>query len=99
MTVDERIEALTARHEALTARHEALTMNVEMMQAAQAEIHNTHDEMQKDFNLLLRSQVLISESLDTLAIRMKELAEAPRLTEEQARQPEQRLDALILTVD
>jgi chromosome segregation ATPase len=33
VTVDERIEALTARHEALTARHEALTMSVEIMQA------------------------------------------------------------------
>ena len=38
MTVDERIEALvarhealTARHEALTARHEALTMNLELL--------------------------------------------------------------------
>lgn len=31
MTIDERIEALTARHEALTARHEALTMTVELI--------------------------------------------------------------------
>ena len=31
MTVDERIEALVARHEALTARHEALTMHVEII--------------------------------------------------------------------
>ncbi len=31
MNIDERIEALTARHEALTARHEALTQSVELL--------------------------------------------------------------------
>ena len=70
MTVDERIEALIARHEALTERHQALTMNVQLMQgaqaamqAAQADIHYNHDEMQKELNMMLRSQVLMSESL------------------------------------
>ena len=36
MTIDERLEALTARHE-------ALTMNVELMQTAQAESQARHD--------------------------------------------------------
>jgi hypothetical protein len=30
MTIDERLEALTARHEALTARHEALAQSMEL---------------------------------------------------------------------
>jgi len=85
MTVDERIEALAARHE-------ALTMNFEMMQAAQADIHDNHDEIQKELKMVLRSQVLMSESLNKLTGRMAELAETQRHTD-------QRMDALILTVD
>jgi len=99
MTVDERIEALIARHEALTERHQALTMNVQLMQgaqaamqAAQADIHYNHDEMQKELNMMLRSQVLMSESLKKLTHRMTELVETQRHTD-------QRMDALILTVD
>jgi len=92
VTIDERIEALTARHEALTERHEALTMNVQMMQAAQADIHANHHEIQNELKMVLRSQVLMSESLNKLSARMTELAEAQRHTD-------QRMDALILTVD
>src|SRR6185436_10739541 len=100
MTVDERIEALvtrhealTERHEALTERHQALTMNVQLMQgaqaamqAAQADIHYNHDEMQKELNMMLRSQVLMSESLKKLTHRMTELVETQRHTD-------QRMDA------
>ena len=46
------------------------------MQTSQAGIHDSHEEMEKKFKMLLRSQVLISKSLDTPAIRMRELAEA-----------------------
>ena len=92
MTIDERIEALTARHE-------ALTMNVELMQAvqadmqtAQADIHNTHDKVMEEFKMMLRSQVLMSDTLDKMKVRMAEIAEFQSHSD-------RRLDALILTVD
>ena len=74
-------------------------MNVEMMQAAQADIHDNHEDIQKEFKMVLRSQVLMSESIDKLAGRMTELAEAQRQTAEAQRHTDQRMDALILTVD
>src|SRR5437667_5203891 len=87
MTIDERIEALIARHE-------ALTRNVEMMQAAQANLHETHEEMQKELSMVLRSQVLMSDSLDKLTGRLAALAEAHRLTEESQRQRSECIAAL-----
>jgi len=96
VTIDERLEALTARHEALTMTVELMSRNQE---AALADIHSVHAEMQQDIKILLRSQVLMSESLgnvagslDKLTGRVTELAEAQRHTD-------QRMDALILIVD
>ena len=96
VTIDERLEALTARHEALTMTVELMSRNQE---AALADIHSVHAEMQQDIKILLRSQVLMSESLgnvagslDKLTGRVTELAEAQRHTD-------RRMDALILTVD
>ena len=63
------------------------------MQAAQAEIHDTHEEMQK-VSMVLRSQVLMSDSLDKLTDRLTALAEAHRLTEESRRQSSERIAAL-----
>ncbi len=107
VTIDERLEALTARRE-------ALTLNVEMMHAAQSYIHDNHEDTQKEFKILLRSRALMSESLDQrtrrvseslnkltsrmsesfekLTSRMIELAEAQQQTD-------RRMDVLILTVD
>src|SRR5437016_337414 len=99
MTIDERLEALTERHEALTMTVELLSRNQEAMQAtqaamqaAQADIHNSHAELQQDMKTLLRSQVLMSEGIEKLATRITELADVQRHTDE-------RMDALILTVD
>ncbi len=106
MDIDERLAALTmnlellsrnqeamqARQEAMQVRQEAMQARQEAMQIAQADIHSRHLEMQQDIQILLRSQVLMSEGLEKLATRMTELAEAQRHTD-------QRMDALILTVD
>lgn len=69
------------------------------MQTSQADIHANHEDMQKELEMVLRSQVLMSDSLDKLTGRMTELAEAHRLTEESLRHTDRRMDALILTVD
>jgi len=89
VTIDERLAALTARQE-------ALAMNVELMsrthKAAIADIHASHEEMQSDIRILLRSQVVMTDSMDKMAKSVAELAEAQRHTD-------RRMDALILTVD
>ena len=53
---------------------------------------NTQADMQQDIKILLRAQVVMGEAL-------KELAEAQKRTEESLRHTDQRMDALILTVD
>ena len=85
-------------------------MNVEMMQAAQADIHDNHEDIQKEFKMMLRSQVLMSDSLDKMSESLRKLASGvresfdkltARMTElaEAQRHADRRMDALILTVD
>src|SRR6266478_1247901 len=86
------LELTSRNQQAMQAMQEAIQATQEAMQASQADIHATHEEMQSELKMVLRSQVLMSDSLDKLAGRMTELAEAQRHTD-------QRMDALILTVD
>ncbi|MDQ6760180.1 MAG: hypothetical protein M3Z32_09995 [Acidobacteriota bacterium] len=60
MTVDERIEALTARHEALTARHEALTQSVELITGFHRDTETAIKEMAAGIDQI-RQLVLIHE--------------------------------------
>ena len=92
MNIDERLQALTMNLELLSRNQEAMQARQEAMQIAQADIHSRHLEMQQDIQILLRSQVLMSEGIEKLASRMADLVETQRHTD-------QRMDALILTVD
>ena len=62
-------------------------------------IINTHVDMQQDIKIVLRSQVLMSDSLEKLTNRVTELAEAQKRTEESLQHTDARMDALMLTVD
>jgi hypothetical protein len=65
---------------------------VEVLATTQADMANTQSEMQQDVKNLYRSQVVMGEALNKLAEAQRELAVAQKHADE-------RMDALILTVD
>lgn len=64
---------------------------------------NTQVDLQQDVKILLKGQISLGEQMSEgfakLTTRMDELAAAQARTEESLRHTDQRMDALILTVD
>jgi len=73
-------------------RLERIEQIVEVIANTQADMANTQAGMQQDIQNLYRSQVVMGEALTKLAEAQKELAVAQK-------HADQRMDALILTVD
>jgi hypothetical protein len=60
---------------------------------------NRQQLIEDEFARLLRAQVVMADHMNQIDVSLKQLAEAQRLTEEQMKHTDGRMDALILTVD